>query len=52
MLLDEERIVKTALKSVQDHGIVFLDEIDKVCANSETNSVGIIEKVFKEICYL
>ena len=40
-LLDEERIVKTALKSVQDHGIVFLDEIDKVCANSETNSVGI-----------
>tara|TARA_Y100001968_G_C19365077_1_gene722067 strand:- start:174 stop:1481 length:1308 start_codon:yes stop_codon:yes gene_type:complete len=40
-LLDEEIIIKTALKLVENEGIVFLDEIDKVCANSEINSVGI-----------
>ena len=34
-LLDEESITRIALKSVEDNGIVFLDEIDKVCARSD-----------------
>ena len=34
-LLDDETVTKTALAAVQDNGIVFLDEIDKVCARSD-----------------
>ncbi|MBT6266683.1 MAG: ATP-dependent protease ATPase subunit HslU [Tateyamaria sp.] len=34
-LLDDETVTKSALESVQDNGIVFLDEIDKVCARSD-----------------
>ncbi len=34
-LLDEETVNKKALKSVEQSGIVFLDEIDKVCARSD-----------------
>ena len=35
-LLDDETVTKTALESVEQNGIVFLDEIDKVCARAET----------------
>ena len=34
-LLDDEMINKAALESVEQNGIVFLDEIDKVCARQE-----------------
>jgi len=34
-LLDDEAINRTALDAVEQNGIVFLDEIDKVCARSE-----------------
>ncbi|MEX5727957.1 ATP-dependent HslUV protease ATP-binding subunit HslU [Rhodovulum iodosum] len=34
-LLDDEAVNRTALESVQENGIVFLDEIDKVCARTE-----------------
>lgn len=34
-LLDDETIIKTAVESVEQNGIVFLDEIDKVCARSD-----------------
>jgi ATP-dependent HslUV protease ATP-binding subunit HslU len=34
-LLDDETVTKTALESVEQNGIVFLDEIDKVCARSD-----------------
>jgi ATP-dependent HslUV protease ATP-binding subunit HslU len=33
-LLDDERIVRDALASVEENGIVFLDEIDKISARS------------------
>ncbi|WP_323781644.1 ATP-dependent protease ATPase subunit HslU [Thalassovita sp.] len=34
-LLDDETVTKTALEAVEENGIVFLDEIDKVCARSD-----------------
>ncbi len=34
-LLDDETVNRTALESVEQNGIVFLDEIDKVCARAD-----------------
>jgi ATP-dependent HslUV protease ATP-binding subunit HslU len=34
-LLDDETVTRVALESVEQNGIVFLDEIDKVCAKSD-----------------
>ncbi|MDE0591016.1 ATP-dependent protease ATPase subunit HslU [Halocynthiibacter sp. C4] len=34
-LLDDETVQRMALESVEENGIVFLDEIDKVCARSD-----------------
>ncbi len=31
-LLDQDQVVQAAIRSVEDDGIVFLDEIDKICA--------------------
>jgi ATP-dependent HslUV protease ATP-binding subunit HslU len=35
-LLDDEAVTRAALEAVEQNGIVFLDEIDKVCARAET----------------
>ncbi|MFD1913633.1 ATP-dependent protease ATPase subunit HslU [Halodurantibacterium flavum] len=37
-LLDDETVNRTALDAVQQNGIVFIDEIDKVCARSDSRS--------------
>ncbi|HEX9569975.1 MAG TPA: ATP-dependent protease ATPase subunit HslU [Rhodospirillales bacterium] len=34
-LLDEERMVRDAIEAVENNGIVFIDEIDKITARSE-----------------
>ncbi len=34
-LLDEDGVVKEAIEQVENHGIVFLDEIDKITGRSE-----------------
>ncbi len=34
-LLDDDAVVREAVASVEEDGIVFLDEIDKVCARSD-----------------
>ena len=37
-LLDDEKVTARAREAVEENGIVFLDEIDKVCAKQETRS--------------
>lgn len=34
-LLDQEKIIADAIEQVENNGIVFLDEVDKICARSE-----------------
>jgi ATP-dependent HslUV protease ATP-binding subunit HslU len=40
-LLDEEVVKRTAIEAVEENGIVFLDEIDKVCARAETRGADV-----------
>jgi ATP-dependent HslUV protease ATP-binding subunit HslU len=40
-LLDDEAVKAAALTAVEQNGIVFLDEIDKVCARAETRGADI-----------
>jgi ATP-dependent HslUV protease ATP-binding subunit HslU len=39
-LIDQDQIVAEAIKAVENDGIVFLDEIDKVCSRSDTGRGG------------
>ena len=39
-LLDQERVVREAIQSVEQNGIVFLDEIDKICGRTERGSAA------------
>ncbi len=39
-LLDSDQITTEALRSVEDNGIVFLDEIDKICSRSDAGRAG------------
>lgn len=43
-LLDDEKIVKEALHSVENDGIVFLDEIDKITAGRERAGGGDVSR--------
>ncbi len=40
-LLDEEQLVQEAISLVENNGIVFLDELDKVCARSERSGADV-----------
>ena len=40
-LLDDEAVKAAALTAVQENGIVFIDEIDKVCARAETRGADV-----------
>jgi ATP-dependent HslUV protease ATP-binding subunit HslU len=39
-LLDQEQITQEAVKAVENNGIVFLDEIDKICSRSDVGRVS------------
>jgi len=43
-LLDNDAIVRDAIESVEQNGIVFLDEIDKICARSEMRGGGDVSR--------
>jgi ATP-dependent HslUV protease ATP-binding subunit HslU len=40
-LLDQEKVTHVAIQSVEQDGIVFLDEIDKICARSERHGADV-----------
>ena len=40
-LLDEEKVLRSATVSVEQNGIVFLDEIDKICASDERRGADV-----------
>ena len=40
-LLDQDQIVQEAIEAVEQNGIVFLDEIDKICARSERQGADV-----------
>ena len=48
-LIDNDLIVQEAIKNVENNGIVFLDEIDKICARSERVGADVAAKVCSAI---
>ena len=40
-LLDQERVVRSSIEAVEQNGIVFLDEIDKITARSERHGADV-----------
>ncbi|MDD7969827.1 ATP-dependent protease ATPase subunit HslU [Roseinatronobacter alkalisoli] len=40
-LLDDEAVTRAALEAVEQNGIVFLDEIDKVCARADMRGADV-----------
>jgi ATP-dependent HslUV protease ATP-binding subunit HslU len=43
-LLDNDTIIRDAIENVEQNGIVFLDEIDKICARSELRGGGDVSR--------
>jgi ATP-dependent HslUV protease ATP-binding subunit HslU len=43
-LLDNDNIIRDAIENVEQNGIVFLDEIDKICARSELRGGGDVSR--------
>ncbi len=40
-MIDEDKIIKNSLKSVENDGIVFIDEIDKICARGNIKGADV-----------
>src|SRR3546814_3148611 len=40
-LLDQDTFVREAIELVEQHGIVFLDEVDKICARSDRQGADV-----------
>jgi ATP-dependent HslUV protease ATP-binding subunit HslU len=43
-LLDQDALTREAIDSVEQNGIVFLDEVDKICARSEFRGGGDVSR--------
>jgi len=40
-LMDEDQVIRTAIEEVESNGIVFLDEIDKICARESRSGADV-----------
>ena len=40
-LIDQDKVVGNAIKAVENNGIVFIDEIDKICGTEERRGVDV-----------
>lgn len=40
-LIDEDKIITNAIKTVENDGIVFIDEIDKICSHNQRHSADV-----------
>ena len=43
-LLDEQQLIQEAVEATENSGILFLDEIDKICAHGETRAAGQVSR--------
>ena len=43
-LLDQEQVMSEAIEAVEQNGIVFLDEIDKICAREDRHGGGDVSR--------
>ena len=50
-LIDNDNLVKRAINNVEQDGIVFIDEIDKICGKIVEEPLKSVEKECKEICF-
>ena len=51
-LIDQDQIVQEAIREVENNGIVFLDEIDKICAREGARSAPMSRaKACSAICF-
>jgi ATP-dependent HslUV protease ATP-binding subunit HslU len=48
-LVDQEKVVEEAINSVENDGIVFLDEVDKLCSSSDRASTPSREGVQRDL---
>jgi ATP-dependent HslUV protease ATP-binding subunit HslU len=49
-LLDDEAVTRAALEAVEQNGIVFLDEIDKVCARADARGATSAARACSATC--
>ncbi|KAF0114397.1 MAG: ATP-dependent HslUV protease ATP-binding subunit HslU [Rhodospirillaceae bacterium] len=40
-LLDQDKVIKEAVDAVENHGIVFIDEVDKICGREERGGADV-----------
>ena len=51
-LVDQDKLVKEAIDRVEQHGIVFLDEIDKITARQDRQGADVSREGVQRTCYL
>lgn len=49
-LINDEELKLRAVQNVEQNGIVFLDEIDKITSRSETSGADVSRQGFSETC--